>query len=411
MKLFIEEEWEITDRFEKKQRGKKPLLFLNKYVENGVEKWEYVVETYKNDRFIMFWKKPIENDKSTTNQKDDLHEFHSKHIDEINDAYNIPSKKDIRNKTHVVIKNKHYYVDKSHFEELNKIKRLKQKQENEKQLKLWNMSPLSIKLFGNPELYNPNYTDEENAAMFYCSEWSRKLVTFGNESIFDSCLRLYNVDLNKIQTRMTEISVSKTKGKKFSWHVIQPYIYEKNKNIYHYLPKTIIKALSTDNIDRRMRITPEIEHLYTHSTNANILGTYESFKDAKREFNDLDYNEVDLDFIKKMNFSFLISKCDYIYDEYGNYHAVYDYLSDEELIEKEVLKRIENMKLNGLWNDNVDIDVIYQAVEEKHMKKYNIENFLHNFSSCYKTFMIDDIDKYQHKQKQMYNIEKIRSMM
>lgn len=33
---------------------------MNKYIENGVEKWRYAIKTIKEKKFIQWWKQPYD---------------------------------------------------------------------------------------------------------------------------------------------------------------------------------------------------------------------------------------------------------------------------------------------------------------------------------------------------------------
>lgn len=346
-------------------KTRKSVLFLNKYIEDNVENWEYIVETIKGKQFIRYWKQPID---ALNKPKEDKEEIERQKVEQYilekkqrQEAY----KQQMRQKQHLAIK---------------------ERKES------WVLSPLSIKLKGNPELYNPKFTDEENAAMYYCSEWLRKGVTFENESIFETVQYVYNINVQHIQKRMVESSTKSTKGKTYTWYVIQPYIMEKETQTQHYMPKTIIRALCDDNVDRRMRIIPEIEHMYKHSIHANILGTYDKYREAKDDIDNLNFHDIDYDFIQRMNFKF------------HNPNRHFLSISEEERIQEEVDRRIANMQENGIFSDNVNVDNIYKAVEAQLMKSYNIECYLKNFAKCYNMFTLDNktyVDRWNGKREKV----------
>lgn len=336
---------------------KNNIFFFNAYVDDndsGITKYKYIVEKIKNKFYYRFW-----NDRLPTLQK----------------YYEIKKQPTISKVTKEEKISKAEYINNKRLEAIRK-----QHIENEVQTNAWLLSPLSIKLYGDKNLYNPNFSDEENAAMYYCSEWSRKCVTFYNESIFETCRRIYDVDLNKLRKQMNKSSVKSTKGQTYTWYIIQPFIKEKITNKIHYFPKTIVRALKDDNITRRFRITPEIQDMYDFIIDDNILGTYPNYKSAKNDYNNLEEKEIDNDFIKDNEFNFIK------YDVQGYWtNDGWHNVSDEEIILEEVNRRISNLRNAGIYKEELYED-IYNAVCEKFMKKYNVEMYLKNISKCYKMF-------------------------
>ena len=365
---FIDNDvYKSYDRYNLKCPHRKPLLFLKSYTENNEQKWEYIVETIKGKQFIRYWKNILPTPEEYYAKKE-------------------PSKKEMPLRDEEKHKRREYKIQE---------RRRKLHEEFVHEDELWNASPLSIKLYGNKEKYNPNFSDEENAAMYYCSEWLRKCIKFKNESIFETCQRLYKIDIQKIQNRMSESSSNKTTGKKYSWYIIQPYVYEKENKIYHYMPKTIIRALYDDNVERRMRITPELEPLYGHLTNANILYKGNSYKEVKLCFNDFEEKNVDKKFIEEMKFTFIKDNKSYFSYEFDNenYNYVYrkQYVSDDEFIKEQIDSRIRWLKKNEIYRGKESDDAVKKAVEEKYLNKYNIDAYLKNFSNCYNYFSLNKI--------------------
>ena len=178
------------------------------------------------------------------------------------------------------------------------------KKRHEKYLK----SPLSIKLFGDKSKYNDKFSPEMNCAMYYVSEWGRKipdnriLLKYGYNTLIDCAIELYSVDKGELVSNLNMLSTEATTGNKYSYYIIQPYIIE-NK-IKHYFPKTIVKSLDNDRLDRRFTLIDEIKKYWYFDFGTDVLYVTKRLKDAKQKIKDIEYNEIDIDFMNNIDDNF-----------------------------------------------------------------------------------------------------------
>lgn len=168
--------------------------------------------------------------------------------------------------------------------------------------------PLSIKIVGDKEKYDRRFSDDMNCAMYYVSEWGRKLpdnkilLNYGFSSIIDCAVKLYNVDKKELEENLNKLAVEATKNQKYSFYVIQPYIIDGDKK--HYFKKIIVKALDNERLDRRFNLIDEIKKYFVYDFSADILSKYKTLKEARENLENLNYNKIDINFIKNIKDNF-----------------------------------------------------------------------------------------------------------